>query len=85
MEVNFNQPQRQSLVGILVIFLESIFQVLKALPIVVVVLLKSNPKSILVWYSVEERGTPINSTQIQAGVKQTKKPTRDSIVGLLST
>ena len=52
MEVNFNQPQRQSLLGILVIFLESIFHVLKALPIVVVVLLKSNPKSILVTCSI---------------------------------
>ena len=53
MEVNFNQPQRQSLVGILVIFLESVFQVLKATwPIIVVVLLKSSPKSILVTCSI---------------------------------
>jgi putative membrane protein len=48
MKTNFNQPQRQSLVGILVIFLESVFQVLKATwPIIVVTLFKANPKAIL--------------------------------------
>ncbi|WP_284653354.1 PH domain-containing protein [Flavobacterium terrisoli] len=49
METNFNQPQRQSLVGILVIFLESAFQVLKATwPIIVITLFKADSKSILV-------------------------------------
>jgi putative membrane protein len=49
METNFNQPQRQSLVGIVVIFLESVFQVLKATwPIIVISALKANSKSILV-------------------------------------
>lgn len=49
MEANFNQPQRQSLVGILVIFLEMVFQVLKATwPIIVISLLKANSKSIFI-------------------------------------
>lgn len=48
METNFNQPQRQSLVGILVIFLESAFQILKATwPIIVITLFKANPEAIL--------------------------------------
>lgn len=45
MEANFNQPQRQSLVGILVIFLEMIFQLLKATwPLIVITLFKSESK-----------------------------------------
>ncbi len=49
METNFNLPQRQSLVGILVIFLEMIFQVLKATwPIIVITLLKADFKSTLI-------------------------------------
>ncbi|MEK8179600.1 PH domain-containing protein [Flavobacterium buctense] len=49
MESNFNQPQRQSLVGILVIFLEMIFQLLKAMwPIIVITLLKANSLSVLI-------------------------------------
>ncbi|MFN3753771.1 PH domain-containing protein [Flavobacterium sp.] len=49
MGTNFNQPQRQSLVGILVIFLEMIFQFLKATwPIIVISLLKADFKSTLV-------------------------------------
>jgi putative membrane protein len=49
MEAKFNQPQRQSLVGILVIFLEMIFQLLKAMwPIIVITLLKAEGKSVLV-------------------------------------
>lgn len=49
METNFNQPQRQSLVGILVIFFEMIFQVLKATwPIIVITLFKADFKSILI-------------------------------------
>ena len=45
METNFNQPQRQSLIGILVIFFESLFQVLKATwPIIVVTLFKAENK-----------------------------------------
>lgn len=48
METNFNQPQRQSLVGILVIFLESVFQILKATwPIIVITLFKVNLETIL--------------------------------------
>ena len=48
METNFNQPQRQSLVGILVIFLESLFHVLKATwPIILITLLKAKPEAIL--------------------------------------
>ncbi|NNT71738.1 PH domain-containing protein [Flavobacterium sp. IMCC34852] len=49
MESNFNQPQRQSLVGILVIFLEMVFQVLKATwPIIVITLLKANTQSVFI-------------------------------------
>ncbi|MFN3968794.1 PH domain-containing protein [Flavobacterium sp.] len=49
MEANFNQPQRQSLVGVLVIFLEMIFQVLKATwPIIVITLFKANPQSVFI-------------------------------------
>ncbi len=49
MEANFNQPQRQSLVGILVIFLEMIFQLLKAMwPIIVITLLKANSLSVFI-------------------------------------
>ncbi len=43
MEVDFNQPQRQSLVGVLVIFLDMLFQVFKAIwPIVVITLFKAD-------------------------------------------
>lgn len=49
METNFNQPQRQSLVGIVVIFLEMIFQVLKATwPIILITLFKTDFKFTLV-------------------------------------
>jgi len=47
MENNFNQPQRQSLIGILVIFLESLFHVLKATwPIILITVLKAKPEAI---------------------------------------
>ena len=40
MEAHFNQPQRQSAIGVLVIFLEMIFVLLKNIwPIVVITLL----------------------------------------------
>ncbi|MBF6642231.1 PH domain-containing protein [Flavobacterium sp. J49] len=53
METNFNQPQRQSLVGILVIFLEMIFQLLKATwPIIIITLLKADFKSNLVGFLI---------------------------------
>lgn len=53
MKANFNQPQRQSLIGILVIFLEMIFQVLKATwPIIVITLLKADFKSTLIGFLI---------------------------------
>jgi len=53
MEVNFNQPQRQSLAGILVIFLEMGFQLLKALwPILVVALFKADSKSTVIGFLI---------------------------------
>lgn len=54
METNFNQPQRQSLVGILVIFLEMVFQVIKATwPIIVITLFKSESKFLVyIFFSV---------------------------------
>ncbi|MGL2963757.1 PH domain-containing protein [Flavobacterium sp. RSB2_4_14] len=53
MKSNFNQPQRQSLFGVLVIFLESVFQVLKATwPIIVISLLKANTKSVLIGFLI---------------------------------
>jgi putative membrane protein len=53
MKSNFNQPQRQSLVGVLVIFFESGFQVLKATwPLIVISLLKANTKSILIGFLI---------------------------------
>ncbi|WP_333875610.1 PH domain-containing protein [Flavobacterium sp.] len=50
METHFNQPQRQSPIGVFVIFFESVFQVLKATwPIILVTLLKAKPGA--VFYS----------------------------------
>lgn len=49
MEAHFNQPQRQSAIGVLVIFLEMIFVLLKNIwPIVVITLLKAEGKSVWV-------------------------------------
>ena len=49
METHFNQPQRQSAIGVLVIFLEMIFVLLKNIwPIVVITLLKAEGKSVWV-------------------------------------
>lgn len=53
METSFNQPQRQSLVGILVIFLEMVFQVLKATwPIIVITVLKADLQSTLIAFLI---------------------------------
>ena len=47
MEANFNQPQRQSAIGVLVIFLEMIFVLVKNIwPIIVITLLKAEDKSV---------------------------------------
>jgi putative membrane protein len=47
MEANFNQPQRQSAIGVLVIFLEMIFVLAKNIwPIIVITLLKAEDKSV---------------------------------------
>ena len=49
MEAHFNQPQRQSAVGVLVIFLEMIFVLLKNIwPIIVITLLRAENQSVLV-------------------------------------
>ncbi|WP_412476444.1 PH domain-containing protein [Flavobacterium sp. TBRC 19031] len=49
METHFNQPQRQSAIGVLVIFLEMVFVLLKNIwPIVVITLLKAEGKSVWV-------------------------------------
>lgn len=49
METQFNQPQRQSAIGVLVIFLEMIFVLLKNIwPIVVITLLKAEGQSVWV-------------------------------------
>lgn len=47
METNFNQPQRQSAIGVLVIFLEMIFVLVKNIwPIILITLLKAEDKSV---------------------------------------
>ena len=49
METNFNQPQRQSAIGVLVIFLEMIFVLLKNIwPIIVITLLRAEDRSVWV-------------------------------------
>lgn len=51
MEANFNQPQRQSPIGILVMFVDSLQKFVKAFwPIILISVFKSDSKAI--WYSV---------------------------------